>query len=136
MNTYVENRKDISAHTASHASSHTAGADLERFIACLGDMDLAGEYPSDPRLDAMVLPDAYRRVVLYDESNGEELASIVNVTGSEQLSAHDVMSSLWMHGDYLDRRWVASRLKRLEEDTVEILVRLDGRASDATSVKA
>ena len=108
------------APTASEAKK-----DLRAFVSALPAMAIAGEYPGDPRLASTKLPTPIRRAILKDEVLEDDIACIDFTKVDEPIAASDVMSALWMHRDYLDRKMVVVHAKSRTADTVEISVRLE-----------
>lgn len=99
--------------------------DLRSFVSTLPDMAIAGEYPGDPRLNAITLPTSFTRAILRDEAMEDDIAWIDASNVEEPVTANDVLSALWRHRDYLDRVMVIVHAKARSADTVEIGIRLE-----------
>lgn len=107
------------------ATPNQIESDLNRFLCSIPDMCIAGEYPGDPRLNAIVLPAPITRAILRDLVMEDDIAWIGCTEVADPITANDVLSALWMHRDYLDRKLVMVHAKPRTSDTIEIGIRLE-----------
>lgn len=121
MNTSTARKPEMTiAATPSQIES-----DLNAFLSAIPDMCIAGEYPGDPRLNAIALPAPITRAILRDLVMDDDIAWIDCTEVADPITAADVLSALWMHRDYLDRRLVMVHAKARTSDTIEIGIRLE-----------